>query len=88
MMLERGMGWNRWYAARSYLRSTLWLVPLTALVLEQITIRLVAAVDYYFYWIPEPAATASAATGEMDTVVTLTMRFVARTLRRRWLASR
>ena len=75
-MLERAVGWNRWYAARSYLRSTLWLVPLTALALEQISIRLVAAVDYYFYWIPEPATTASAATGEMDTVVTLTMSFI------------
>src|SRR5580692_10321310 len=75
-MLERAMGWNRWYTTRSYLRSTLWLVPLTALMLEQIAIRLVGAVDYYFYWVPEPAATASAAAGEMDTVVTLTMSFI------------
>lgn len=70
------MGWNRWYAARSYLRSTLWLMPLTALVLEQVAIRLVSAVDQYFYWIPEPAATASVATGEMDTIVTLAISFI------------
>ena len=76
LMLERAMGWNRWYALRSYLRSTLWLMPLTALVLEQITIRFVSAIEPYVDWIPEPAATASAATGVMDTVVTLTMSFI------------
>lgn len=70
------MGWNRWYATRSYLRSTLWLVPLTALVLEQVAIRAVSAVDQYFYWVPEPATTASAAIGEMDTVVALTISFI------------
>ncbi len=70
------MGWNRWYATRSYLRSTLWLVPLTALALEQVAIRLVVAVDKYFYWVPELATTAAATVGEMDTVVTLTMSFI------------
>jgi hypothetical protein len=33
------MGWNRWYAAKSYLRSALWIVPLIALVIEQAAIR-------------------------------------------------
>jgi uncharacterized membrane protein len=70
------MGWNRWYAARSYLRSTLWLVPLMALALEQVAIRLIAAIDYYFYWVPELATTATATVGEMDTVVTLSMSFI------------
>ena len=76
LMLERAIGWHRWYAVRSYLRSTLWLMPLTALVLEQIAIRLVSSLERYCNWIPEPAATASAATGVMDTVVTLTMSFI------------
>jgi uncharacterized membrane protein len=70
------MAWNRWYATRSYLRSTLWLVPLTALALEQVTIRLVAAIDYHFYWVPELATTAAATVGEMDTVITLSMSFI------------
>jgi uncharacterized membrane protein len=70
------MGWNRRYATRSYLRSTLWLVPLIALALEQVTIQLVAAIDYYFYWVPELATTAAATVGEIDTVVTLTMSFI------------
>ncbi len=70
------MAWNRWYAARSYLRSTLWLIPLTALALEQVAIRLVAAIDRYFYWVPELASTVAATVGEMDTVVTMTMSFI------------
>jgi uncharacterized membrane protein len=70
------MDWNRWYAARSYLRSTLWLVPLIALVVEQVAIRLVAGIDRYFYWVPELATTAAATVGEVATVVTLAMSFI------------
>ena len=33
------MGWNRRYAIISYLRSSLWTVPLFALVVEQIGVR-------------------------------------------------
>jgi hypothetical protein len=32
--------WNRWYAFKSYLRSSLWIVPFVALLLEQVTFRL------------------------------------------------
>lgn len=35
------MRWNRWYAIRSYLSSTLWTVPLIALVAEHFAIRIV-----------------------------------------------
>ena len=35
------MQWNRWYAAKSYLNSALWIVPLVALLLENVVIRLV-----------------------------------------------
>ncbi len=51
-------------------------MPLTALALEQVAIRLVVAFDQYFYWAPELATTAAAAVGEMDTIVTLTMSFI------------
>ena len=33
------MGWNRRYAIVSYMRSSLWTVPLFALVAEQIGVR-------------------------------------------------
>ena len=35
------MQWNRWYVAKSYLYSALWIVPLVALLLENVVIRLV-----------------------------------------------
>ena len=35
------MQWNRWYAAKSYLNSALWIVPLVALLLENVVIRVV-----------------------------------------------
>src|SRR5271165_5886644 len=70
------MDWNRWYAIRSYLRSTLWLVPLAALVLQQMAIHVVSGIDRSFYWIPELATTAEATIGELDIVVTMTMSFI------------
>ena len=33
------MTWNRWYAVRSYVRSSLWVVPFIAMLLEQIALR-------------------------------------------------
>jgi uncharacterized membrane protein len=69
------MGWNRWYAARSYLRSALWIVPLIALLLEQVAIRVTAAVDLRLNF-PQLAATPAGTIGVMDTIVTLTISFV------------
>jgi hypothetical protein len=40
-----GMGWNRRYAIVSYLRSSLWTVPLFALVVEQIGVRFLTFID-------------------------------------------
>jgi uncharacterized membrane protein len=70
------MGWNQWYATRSYLRSTLWLVPLAALALEQVAIRIVTGIDHYFYWVPELATTVEPTIGELDTVISLTIAFI------------
>ena len=70
------MGWNCWYAAGSYVRAALWIMPLLALVLEQITIRIVASIDYRVDWVPLIGATAEGTLGEMDTVITLTISFI------------
>jgi uncharacterized membrane protein len=70
------MGWNRWYAARSYLRSALWIAPLIALVLEQLAIRVVSAIETSSTWVPQLATTVAGTTGVMDTVVTLTISFI------------
>ena len=70
------MGWNRWYAAKSYLRSSLWIVPLVALVIEQLAIRGVAAIDANARWVPEIARTATGTAGVMETVVTMCVSFI------------
>lgn len=33
------MTWNQWYALKSYVRSSLWIVPFVALLLEQLLMR-------------------------------------------------
>lgn len=70
------MGWNRWYATRSYVRTALWIVPLLALVMEQIVIRIAARVDAHVIWVPWVGASAEGILGEMDTVTTLTISFL------------
>ena len=44
------MNWNNWYRLISYARSSLWVVPFTAMLLEQIAIRLVAWIDDRLGW--------------------------------------
>jgi uncharacterized membrane protein len=70
------MGWNRRYAIRSYLRSSLWIVPLLAVVVEQLGIRFVATVGRHFNWVPRYSISAAEAGGAMDTIVNLTIAFI------------
>jgi uncharacterized membrane protein len=70
------MCWKQRYAAKSYLRSALWIIPLVALVLEQIAIRLASTFDASLTWAPRLARTAAGTAGVMDTVVTLDISFI------------
>ena len=71
------MNWKQRYAAKSYLRSALWIIPLVALVLEQIAIRLASTFDnFYCTWAPRLARTAAGTAEVMDTVVTLAISFI------------
>ena len=70
------MHWNRWYAAKSYLRSAVWTVPLIALLLEQVAIRVVSAIDSFLDWVPRLATTATGTSAVMDTVVNLAIAFI------------
>jgi uncharacterized membrane protein len=72
------MGWNRWYVARSYLRSSLWIVPLIALLIEQIVVHVTSAyaLQLDWVWFPQFAASSGGTIGEMDTVITLTVSFI------------
>ena len=55
------MGWNRRYAIVSYLRSSLWTVPLFALVVEQIGVRFLTFIDRSLTWVPTLEVTAAEA---------------------------
>src|SRR6185369_2056382 len=44
------MAWSRVYALRSYLRSSLWVVPVFAYVVSIAAIRLLSAVDVWIGW--------------------------------------
>jgi len=70
------MQWNRWYVAKSYLNSALWIVPLVALLLENVVIRLVFVLHSWLDWIPWFGTTVTGATEALNTVETLTTAFI------------
>ena len=70
------MHWNRWYAFRSYLRSSLWIVPFIALLLEQVTFRVVYALDARATWVaPWPFGLSGTQTA-LQTIITLIVSFI------------
>src|SRR5690349_6377798 len=70
------MSWNRWYATKSYLSSALWIVPLVALVLENVAIRLVFGLHDRLGWVPWFGTTLTGTTETLNTVETLTTSFI------------
>ncbi len=70
------MGWNRRYAIVSYLRSSLWTVPLVALVVEQIGIRFLTFIDQSLQWMPAVEVTAEEAGDTLATIASLTIAFL------------
>jgi len=70
------MGWSRRYAIVSYLSSSLWTVPLFALVVEQIGIRFLTFIDRSLRWVPALAVTAAEASDAMTTIESLTIAFL------------
>ena len=70
------MGWNRRYAFVSYLRSSLWTVPLLALVVEQIGVRFLTFIDRSLQWVPALEVTAAEAGDALATIQSLTIAFL------------
>jgi uncharacterized membrane protein len=70
------MQWNRWYVAKSYLNSALWIVPLVTLLLENVVIRLVFVLHNWLDWIPWFGSTVTGATEALNTVEALTTAFI------------
>jgi uncharacterized membrane protein len=71
------MSWNRWYVTKSYFNSALWVVPLIALILENVAIRLVFGLQDRLGWMPWWFGTTLAgATAVLNTVEMLAISFI------------
>src|SRR6478672_4665623 len=70
------MNWNKWYALRSHVRSSLWIVPFIALLLEQVTFRVLYALDARFTWIPPWPFGLSGTQTALQTIITLILSFI------------
>ncbi len=69
------VGWSRIYRTISYLRSTLWVVPILAVVLERLVFRLLHFFDRWVTWDLTGMGVAGAQ-AMFDSVITLTLSFV------------
>lgn len=70
------MYWNRWYAAKSYVLSALWLAPLLAFVAAQLTFRVPEIFEIRFGPIPGFAFTAEGVVSAMDIDIALNSAFL------------
>ena len=70
------MAWNQWYAFKSYLRGSLWIVPFIALLLEQVTFRGIQALDARLTWIPPWPLGVSGTQTALQTIITLNLSFI------------
>ena len=68
--------WNRWYAFASYARSSLWIVPFIALLLEQIVFRAIYAFDARITWVPPWPLGLSGTQAALQTIITLNLSFI------------
>jgi uncharacterized membrane protein len=71
------MQWNRWYSIRSYLRSSLWIVPFITFLTYLVMIRVIDVFDERVGWsVPFLAYGSSGLTAGLQTLITLTMSFL------------
>jgi uncharacterized membrane protein len=70
------MSWNIRYAIISYLRSTVWIVPVIALALEQATWRIAHAYQFDFGYVPGFALDGAAAVAAADYAITMMTSFI------------
>ncbi len=74
------MLWNQWYSLKSYVRSSLWIVPFVAVLLYIVVIRVVAVldvgIDWHIGWFLGEAGPKVV----VQTIVNLTLTFLIFTL--------
>ena len=70
------MTWGRWYAAKSYMMSTLWLSPLVAFVLAQLTYRVPYVLGIDFGAIPGFIYTEQGQISALEINITMNLTFI------------
>ena len=70
------MEWSRRYALRSYLRSSLWVVPVLAYVAAFVLARLVSAFDAWLGWSWEWRLQVSTVQSSLEGLVAATISFI------------
>jgi uncharacterized membrane protein len=68
--------WNRRYAIWSYLRSSLWFVPLIALVVERVAFVVLDVIDERMSWFPAWPYGLQGTQTALQTIITLTLSFI------------
>ncbi|CDM61199.1 MULTISPECIES: DUF2254 domain-containing protein [Rhizobium] len=70
------MSWNKLYALRSYLRSSLWIVPFFALVLQQILFRTALVLEEWTTWVPRWPLGTEGTVAAMQAIISLALSFI------------
>jgi uncharacterized membrane protein len=70
------MRWDRWYRLKSYVTSSLWVVPFVALLLDLVFIRVVYAIDSWLSWTPVFPWGLEGTRTVLSTIVTMTLTFM------------
>jgi uncharacterized membrane protein len=70
------IAWNRRYTLWSYLRSSLWFVPLIALVVERVAFVVLDVIDERMSWFPAWPYGLQGTQTTLQTIITLTLSFI------------
>ena len=70
------MTWNQRYAIRSYIRSSLWVVPFFALVLEQAMTHVLLRIEAWMSWVPDWPFSTPATLVTIQSIITLVLSFL------------
>jgi uncharacterized membrane protein len=70
------MYWSRWYSFRSYIRSSLWIVPFIALFLYLGAIRAAYVLDIWVDWTPLLPWGLSGTQKVLETIITILLTFI------------
>ncbi|HMK66197.1 MAG TPA: DUF2254 family protein, partial [Thermodesulfobacteriota bacterium] len=73
--LRRKITWNHLFRIVSYIKSSLWVVPIIAILLEQLVFRLLILLDIWLVY-PFDGLGLSGAEAMIQTVITLTLSFL------------